>query len=33
MNKVDDITDYFNVIVDFNERDANGKPIYKVKDV
>ena len=32
-NKVDDITDYLENILDFNERDANGKPVFKVKDV
>lgn len=32
-NKVDDITDYFNHIVDLNERDNNGKPIFKLKDL
>lgn len=32
-NKVDDITDYFDNIVDLNERDSNGKPIFKLKDL
>lgn len=32
-NKVDDLTDYLENIIDFNERDAAGKPIFKVKDV
>ncbi len=32
-NKVDDITDYFDNIVDLNERDMNGKPIFKLKDL
>lgn len=32
-NKVDDITDYFENIVDLNERDMNGKPIFKLKDL
>lgn len=32
-NKVDDITDYFENIVDLNERDNNGKPIFKLKDL
>lgn len=30
---VDKITDYFDVIIDLEERDPNGKPIFKVKDV
>lgn len=30
---VDKITDYFDVILDLNERDANDKPVFKVKDV
>lgn len=33
LNKVDDMTDYFEHIVDFNERDVSGKPIFKLKDV
>ena len=32
-NKVDDLTDYLDNIIDFNERDASGKPVFKVKDV
>ncbi len=32
-NKIDDITDYLENIIDFDERDLNGKPIFKVKDV
>ena len=30
---VDKITDYFNVIIDLDERDPNGKPVFKVKDI
>lgn len=30
---VDNFIDYFTTIVDLNERDANGKPIFKTKDV
>ena len=30
---VDKITDYFDVIIDLDERDPNGKPVFKVKDV
>lgn len=30
---VDNMIDYFETIVDLNERDANGKPIFKTKDV
>jgi hypothetical protein len=30
---VDKITDYFDVIIDLNERDPNNKPVFKVKDV
>lgn len=32
-NTVDNFIEYFNTIVDLNERDANGKPIFKTKDV
>lgn len=32
-NTVDNFIDYFNHIVDLNERDQNGKPIFKTKDV
>lgn len=32
-NKIDDITDYFNNVVNFNERDNSGKPIFKLKDL
>lgn len=32
-NKIDDVTDYFDHIVDLNERDNNGKPIFKLKDL
>ena len=31
-NKVDDITDYFDNILDLSER-VDGKPVYKLKDV
>lgn len=31
-NKVEDYIDYFNNISDLNERDANGKPIFKATD-
>lgn len=30
---VDKITDYFDTIIDLDERDPNGKPVFKVKDV
>lgn len=30
---VDNFIDYFTTIVDFSERDINGKPIFKAKDV
>lgn len=32
-NTVDNFIDYFNTVVDLNERDINGKPIFKTKDV
>lgn len=32
-NTVDNFIDYFNTIVDLSERDANGKPVFKTKDV
>lgn len=32
-NTVDNFIDYFNTIVDLNERDQSGKPIFKTKDV
>lgn len=32
-NTVDNFIDYFNTIVDLNERDPNGKVIFKTKDV
>lgn len=32
-NKVEDITDYFDNVVDLNERDISGKPIFKLKDL
>ena len=32
-NTVDNFIDYFNTIVDLNDRDDNGKPIFKCKDV
>ena len=32
-NKVEDIIDYFDNIVDLNERDNNGKPVFKLKDL
>lgn len=32
-NKIDDITDYLENILDLSEKDMNGKPVYKVKDV
>ena len=33
MNAVDQFIDYFNDIVDLNERDINGKPIFNAKKV
>lgn len=30
---VDKFIDYFTIIVDLNDRDSNGKPIFKVKDI
>lgn len=30
---IDDSIDYFSTIVDLNERDINGKPIFKMKDI
>lgn len=32
-NTIDNFIDYFNTVVDLNERDINGKPIFKTKDV
>ena len=32
-NTVDNFIDYFNTIVDLEERDINGKPIFKAKDI
>ena len=32
-NTVDNFIDYFNTIVDLSERDVNGKPIFKTKDI
>lgn len=32
-NTVDNFIDYFNTIVDLSERDANGKPVFKTKDI
>lgn len=32
-NKVDDITNYFDNVVDLNERDNNGKPIFPLKNL
>ena len=32
-NTVDNFIEYFNNIVDLGDRDANGKPIFKTKDV
>lgn len=31
-NKIDEVTVYFEEIVDFNERDQTGKPVFKVKE-
>ena len=33
MNAVDQFIDYFNEIVDLNERDDSGKPIFSAKKV
>ena len=33
MNAVDQFIDYFNDIVDLNERDVNGKPVFNAKKV
>lgn len=32
-NQCDDITEYFDTIVDYDERDANGKPIFDPKNI
>lgn len=32
-NTVDNFIEYFNDIVDLSERDVNGKPIFKTKDI
>lgn len=32
-NTVDNFIDYFNTVVDLSERDANGKPVFKTKDI
>ena len=32
-NTVDNFIDYFNTIVDLSERDVNGEPIFKTKDI
>ena len=32
-NTVDNFIDYFNTVVDLSERDANGKPAFKTKDI
>lgn len=32
-NTVDNFIDYFNTVVDLSERDANGRPIFKTKDI
>ena len=32
-NTVDNFIDYFNTVVDLSERDANGKPVLKTKDI
>lgn len=32
-NTVDNFIDYFNTVVDLSERDTNGKPVFKTKDI
>ena len=32
-NTVDNFIDYFNTVVDLSERDANGKPVFRTKDI
>lgn len=32
-NTADNFIDYFNTVVDLSERDANGKPVFKTKDI
>ena len=32
-NTVDNFIDYFNTVVALSERDANGKPVFKTKDI
>lgn len=32
-NTVDNFIDYFNTVVDLAERDGNGKPVFKTKDI
>lgn len=32
-NTVDNFIDYFNTVVDLTERDLNGKPVFKTKDI
>lgn len=32
-NTVDNFIDYFNTVVDLSERDINGKPVFKTKDI
>lgn len=32
-NTVDNFIDYFNTVVDLSERDVNGKPVFKTKDI
>lgn len=32
-NTVDNFIDYFNTVVDLSERDMNGKPVFKTKDI
>lgn len=32
-NTVNNFIDYFNTVVDLSERDANGKPVFKTKDI
>ena len=32
-NTVDNFIDYFTTVVDLSERDANGKPVFKTKDI
>lgn len=32
-NTVDNFIDYFNTVVDLSERDVNGKPVFRTKDI